>query len=112
MHGNATILKKLVAAERKENRVALSGAACRTLLKLRDNIYGVLCLVLPPKWGRTEVVIQASDITASDDIFYDDDFTFEFIPLLLDLQSYTVYDIGLDDILLDIMLYLDQQQIV
>ena len=63
MHGNATILKKLVAAERKENRVALSGAACRTLLKLRDNIYGVLCLVLPPKWGRTEVVIQASDIT-------------------------------------------------
>ena len=96
-------------AELQKNQLALSGAACHDLLKVKDGIEGVLSLVLPPQWGRIDA-LQAGDVADNnDDIFYDHSLIFELIPLLEDLASYSIYDNEVDAILLDVIYYFNDE---
>jgi hypothetical protein len=84
----------------------MSGAATHDFYKVLDTLYGVLILVLPPRWGRTcgtQTVVKG-DIDDSSSITYDDSLT-NFFPLLWEVASNAVYHNDLDDLLVEVMNY-------
>ena len=96
-----------VEADEKEpqENLGMSDVAVYDLWRVKDFLDGVLFLVLPTQWGRTQTVDISYNIVVVDCLHYDVSLTHEFFPLLWKVAEEEFYHNELDDLLVEVMNY-------
>jgi hypothetical protein len=106
LHDLEVVIQALLRDHSRGDRV-LSIGSWSSLKKLKDSLEAVLQLLLPSGYGR-RIVDQALDTEDDEeDLYFDESFMSEVVPLLEHIAQFRDYNDAIDGCLLDMMLYFD-----
>jgi hypothetical protein len=108
---NLLLLLRIIDSDLAQDTWVLGGNATYLVWKVKDGLDGLLDLVLPHNYAaRSGLVQPAVDkrvFSDDDNIVYDASFVNDLVPLLQTIASYDVYENEVDDYILDVMQYFE-----